>query len=223
MFSVYHVDKYRPILLCLKDTLLEAEAFVAEKYAGRFVSGKDKVVIQDEDGKTVKEWEVAWMPQFDAVPGKVWTFPSHSNPRNSYTTQINTTGIISCNCRAWAMGWKRMSHPLAPAPYRHCAHSDEVVSDEDLQVEISGPYMFISDKRLAAAKAGIKHAAKSLQDKFHGFLADYEQAKAALVALEPSDKRFIDACVVLQKAKFVLEACMAAMEGQGLALPAVAF
>jgi hypothetical protein len=213
--------KYRKeatVLIAVKATVEEARHCIATAYADRFMSGRDWVEIVNEQGVVIERTGVDYMAQFEALPGKVWEFPSSSNPKKKYKTQINTTGILSCNCTAWAMGWKKMTHPLAPTPYRHCGHTDTIVRQEKLKVEINGQYLFLLNESLLKAKQkfGTSDLSKATgpQAKFALLIKDYEEAIATMAALDPN--QMYQAAAAVEMAKFRVESYMILLEEHGI-------
>lgn len=205
------------VLLCLKPTLKEAEDMVEAAYSGRFMSGRDKVEIYNEQGAKVAEWEVDFMPQFEAIQGMVKTYPSSSGS-GSYTAQVNTTGIVSCQCMAWTRGFKKMSHPGSATPYRHCKHTDALASDLGIETEVKGQYIFRIDPKIAKAKQKFSAPAAKTptgpQEKFMLLVKDYEDAIAIMAALEPSE--MYQAAAAVEMAKFKVESAILVLEQMGI-------
>jgi hypothetical protein len=204
------------VLLCLKDTLPEAEAMVLAAYAGRFMAGRDLVQIYNEQGISIKEWEVDFMPQFEAMPGMVKHYPSSSGS-GTYTAQINTTGVVSCNCMAWTRGFKKMSHPGSTTPYRHCKHTDALTNQLGVETEIKGQYIFRIDPKIAKAKQKFSvPAAKATgpQEKFMLLIKDYEDAIGIMAALEPSE--MYQAAAAVEMTKFKVESYLILLEQHGI-------
>src|SRR4051812_42801324 len=148
-YSIYHHYTYEAgrkkgsVLLGIKGSLNDAEAWVLAQYAGRFMTGRDYVAVHDEAGTEIIKWEVDYMAQFEAMPGMRWTFASSSGS-GIYTTQVNTTGILSCNCKGWTM--RKKDQP------RHCKHTDEVARTQGLKLEERGQYLFLVNESLNKAK-----------------------------------------------------------------------
>lgn len=206
------------VLIAIKDTLPQAEALLAALYQNRLMPGRDYARIYDEHGTQIVSWEVDYMAQFEAVPGMTISTPSSSNPKKSYITQLNTTGIVSCGCRAWTMGWKKMNHPGSLEPYRHCTHTDELIRRFNLNVEVKGQYLMQIDPKVAAAKK--KFAAKPAQkptgpqEKFALLVQEYEEAINIMAALEPD--QMYQAAAAVEAAKFKVESYLLLLEQHGI-------
>lgn len=196
--------KQGSVLLCLKDGLTEAIAWVEAQYKGRERPDRDWVTVHDETGKEVYRLEVDYMAQFEAVPGKQWHFSSSSGS-GTYTTQINTTGILSCNCKGWAI--------KKPGKARSCKHTDEVKFKQGLKLEAKGQYWFVVNEAVKAAKSKFAGATGPAQ-KFAVLVQEYEEAIAIMAALDPKD--MYQAAVAVETAKFKVEAYMLLLEEHGI-------
>lgn len=159
------------------------------------------------------------MAQFEPIPGMVWKFPSSSGSA-VHTTQVNSTGIVSCGCPAWTKGFKKMEHFGSPIPYRHCKHTTDVIARQGLDVEVKGQYLFIVDQRLKQAKqkfapkGPIKAVPTTPQEKFAMFIQEYEDAIAYMATLEPN--QMMNAVERVQTAQFKVEGYLLLLEDKGI-------
>jgi hypothetical protein len=219
MFAVQHHYKYDAgrklgsVLIALRQDKSSAIQLADQLYANSKMPGRDWVTVTDEAGAVVHRIEVDYMAQFEALPGMSKDYPSKSNPKKSYKAQVNTTGIVSCNCVAWAMGWKRNPHPGTPEPYRHCKHTDDLIRSKNVQVEVNGQYMMRIDPKIKAAKGKFAGATGPAQ-KFAILVREYEEAISIMAALEPGE--MYQAAAAVEMAKFKVEAYMALLEVHGI-------
>lgn len=140
------------------------------------------------------------------TPTRTWgPFPSSSGGKD-YTVQLNTTGIISCNCKGWTMYKGRP---------RSCKHTDRVIRSEGLLVQPNGQYFFVVDQRLAQAKQVM---ARTPQEKFSLLLAEYEAAVNYMASLPPN--QILAAAAKAEEAKFKLDAYILMLEAQGIQINA---
>jgi hypothetical protein len=181
VYAIYHEDnkpKKHRYLLKMVDTHQEADSWIVNAYEGRFrpEGDRDTVWIVNAAGQDIGCYKVDYMPVFDAV--KTWKTKSSSGS-GSYITQLNSTGLFSCQCKGWT--FKRPDKP------RECKHIKEIVIREGYQTVVQGDYIFLVDKKLQAAKrqfAGAK--AQTPQDKFLAMVADYEAAIDRISKLDTS-------------------------------------
>lgn len=214
-FSVQHHYKYEAgrkegsVLIAVKQTLKEAVETVQTLYHGRGMPGRDFVTITGDGGAEYLRMEVDYMAQFEAVEGQQWHFSSSSGS-GTYTTQVNTTGILSCNCKGWAI--KKANKA------RSCKHTDEVCRTQNIQVEVKGQYYFVVDKTILNAKGKFVPSdlskATGPQAKFAILVKDYEDAIAIMAALDPKD--MYQAAAAVEMAKFKVESYMLLLEEHGI-------
>lgn len=163
------------------------------------------------------------MAQFVAV--KTWgPFPSSSPKRPPYTVQLNTTGIISCNCKGWAI--RKKDKYTGEGLVRECQHTKLVIAQEGLRIRNRGQYQFLVDQKLAqatkkyAAATPITEIAKKVvqtrtpQETFAILIAEYETALDVMAKLDPAD--MIQAAPAVDRARFKVEAYMLLLEQKGI-------
>jgi hypothetical protein len=202
MFAAYHVDrKGQSVLMKLFKTEAEAVDWVNDSYADRFREQRDRDTVQvvqaiGELNRIVQTWSVDYMPVFDAV--KTWSFKSSSGS-GSYVTQINGTGILSCNCRGWTF--------KKPGKARWCKHTTEVIHREGLKVIENGDYLFIDDQKLKAAKK--KYSATST---FMNLVEAYESVINRMARMDP--KNWVKIADEVEVAKFKVETYMELLENK---------
>jgi hypothetical protein len=204
MYGVYHEDKRTRYLLKLFDDVNEAKSWVKANYGDRLwpAGDRDTVYLLDEDGNYIDSWKVDWMPVFDAV--KSWNFRSSSGS-GQYRTQLNATGLLSCNCRGWT--FKKQGKP------RSCKHTTEVAENEGYRLKVIGDYLFVEDKALKTAKSKFS-GASTPEQKFMQLIAEYENAIERMAKLEPKDMLLMAEEVEI--CKFKVDSYLLLLEDKGV-------
>jgi hypothetical protein len=170
-------------------------------------------LVQDETGKELFRLEVDYMPMYEVLDGMTVTARSKSNPGKTYTAQVNTNGILSCQCPAWTKGFKKMDHHGHSQPYRHCTHTDQLKGKYGFETKMEGQYLLRVDPKIKAAKSRFAGATGPAQ-KFAILVKEYEEAIAVMAALDPNE--MYQAAAMVEQAKFKVECYMALLETHGI-------
>lgn len=204
MFKVYHADKHGKTLLVMKASYDEAAAYVVKAYKGRFMNDRDRVEIHNHEDQALISWGVDYGMSLEPV--KKWkSDPRESRSGATYITQLNSNGIMSCQCSGWVFKKKNKA--------RICKHIKDIAADEGYSLVEQGQYFFVDDKRLKAAK-NRWGGASTPEQKFALLVKEYEAVIARMAQLDPAD--MWELAEEVQVAKFKVEAYMTQLETLGI-------